>query len=76
VVKKRDLRRIFGPNTGIVTGDWRKFYMYITIYCLDDVIEEDDVSVTVSSRKKDEKYSVGKPEGKRSLGRPGRKLFK
>jgi hypothetical protein len=80
VFENRILRRIFGPNRDEVTGDWRKLHSEE----LHDLYSSPDTIRQVMSRRmswaghvarmgeerKVYKVLVGKPEGKRPLGRP------
>jgi hypothetical protein len=75
------LRRIFGPKGDGVTGEWRKLHNEE----LHDLYSSPSIIRIVKSRRwaghvarKGEKRNVyrllaGKPEGKRSLGRPRRR---
>jgi hypothetical protein len=76
------LRRIFGPNRGDITGEWRKLHNEE----LNDLYSTNIVPVIKSRRmrwaghvarmgERRGVYSVlvGKPEGKRPLGRPRRR---
>jgi hypothetical protein len=81
VFENRVLRRIFGPKRDEVTGEWRKLHNkeLHNLYSSPDIIRQ------VKSRRmrwaghvtrmreeiKVFKILVGKPEGKRPLGRPG-----
>jgi hypothetical protein len=59
--ENRVLRRIFGPNRDEVTGEWRKLHN-----------EEDEMGgacYTNGEKKNAYRLLVGKPEGKRQLGR-------
>jgi hypothetical protein len=83
VFENRVMRRIFGPKRDEVTGEWRKFQneKLHNLYSSPDIIRQ------VKSRRmrwaghvarmgedrKVYKFSVGKPEGKRPLGRPRRR---
>jgi hypothetical protein len=83
VFENRVLRRIFGPKRDEVTGEWRKFHNeeLHNFYSSPDIIRQ------VKSRRrrwaghmsrmgedrKVYKVLVGKPEGKRPLGRPRRR---
>jgi hypothetical protein len=83
VFENRVLRRIFGPKRDEVTGDWRKLHNeeLHNLYSSPDIIKQ------VKSRRmrwaghvarmgeeiKVYKVLVGKPEGKRPLGRPRRR---
>jgi hypothetical protein len=80
VFENRVLRRIFGPERDEVTGEWRKLHNeeLHNLYSFPDIVRQ------VKSRRmrwaghaarmgEDRKvYTVlvGKPEGKRPLGRP------
>jgi hypothetical protein len=76
------LRRVFGPKRDEVTGEWRKLHNeeLSDLYSLHNIVR------VVKSRKMRwaghvarmeyrgvHKVLVGKPEGKRSLGRPRRR---
>jgi hypothetical protein len=83
VFENRVLREIFGPKWDEVTGDWRKLHNeeLHNLYSSPDIIRQ------VKSRRmrwaghmarkgeerKVYKVLVGKPEGKRPLGRPRRR---
>jgi hypothetical protein len=83
VFENRVLRRIFGPKRDAVTGEWRKLHNeeLHNLYSSPDIIRQ------VKSRRmrwaghvarmgedrKLYKVFVGKPEGKRPLGRPRRR---
>jgi hypothetical protein len=83
VFENRVLRRIFGPKRDEVTGEWRKLHSeeIHNLYSSPDIIR------LVKSRRmrwaghvarmgedrKVYKVLVGKPEGKRPLGRPRRR---
>jgi hypothetical protein len=83
VFENRILRRIFGPNRDEVTGEWRKLHSEE----LHDLYSSPDIIRQVMSRRmrwaghvarmgeerKVYKVLVGKPEGKRPLGRPWRR---
>jgi hypothetical protein len=83
VFENRVLRRIFGPKRDEVTGGWRKLHNeeLHNLHFSPSIIR-----VTKSSRfrwaghaarmgekRNAYKILVGKPEGKRSLGRPRRR---
>jgi hypothetical protein len=82
VFENRVLRRIFGPKRDEVTGEWRKFHNEE----LRDLYSAPSIIRIIKSRrmrwadhvarmgKKRNAYRlfVGKPEGKRPLGRPRR----
>jgi hypothetical protein len=83
VFENRVLRRIFGPKRDEVTGEWRKLHSdeLHNLYSSTDIIRQ------VKSRRMRRaghvarmgeernvyKVLVGKPEGKRPLGRPRRR---
>jgi hypothetical protein len=83
VFEKRVLRRIFGPKRDEVTGDWRKLHKEE----LHDLYSSLSIIRIIKSRRmrwvghvarmgeKGNAYRllVGKPEGKRPLGRPRRR---
>jgi hypothetical protein len=80
VFENRVLRRIFGPQKDEITGQWRKFHdgELHNLYSSQDIIKQ------IKSRrmrwvghvghmgegKNVYRILVGKPEGKRPLGRP------
>jgi hypothetical protein len=80
VFENRVLRRIFGPKRDEVTGEWRKLHSEE----LHNLYSSPNTSRHVKSRRmrwarhvahmgeerKMYKVLVGKPEGKRPLGRP------
>jgi len=77
------LRRIFGPKRDEVTGEWRKLHNEE----LNDLYSSPNISRVIKSRlmrwtghvaRMGERTGVyrvlvGKPEGKRPFGRPGRR---
>jgi hypothetical protein len=83
VFENRVLKRIFGPKRDEVTGEWRKLYNEE----LRDLYSSPSIMGIVKLRRmrwaghvtrigeKRNTYRllVGKPEGKRSLGRPRRR---
>jgi hypothetical protein len=83
VFENRVLRKIFGPNRDEVTGEWRKLHNEE----LRDLYSSPRIIRIIKSRRMrwaghvariEEKRNayillVGKPEGKRPLGRPRRR---
>jgi hypothetical protein len=83
VFEKKVLRRIFGPKRDEVTGEWRKLHNEK----LRDLYSSPSIIRIIKSRRmrcpghvarmgeKRNAYRllVGKPEGKRPLGRPRRR---
>ena len=81
--ENRVLRRIFGPRMGEVTGEWRKLHNEE----LNDLYSSPKIVRVIQSRrmrwaghvacmgerKGVYRVLVGKPEGKRPLGRPSRR---
>jgi hypothetical protein len=81
--EKRVLRRIFGPKTNEVTGEWRKLHNEE----LHNLYTSPSIIRIIKSRKmrgtwhvaqiEEKRYAymllVEKPEGKRPLGRPRRR---
>jgi hypothetical protein len=82
VFDKRVLRRIFGHKRDEVTGGWRKLHngelhnLYSSPIIL-RMIKSRRICVRHVARMGEKKNAyrmlVGKPEGKRSLGRPGQR---
>jgi hypothetical protein len=82
VYENRVLRRVFGPKRGEVIGEWRKLH----IEELNDLYSLPNIVWVVKSRRMRwtghvarmgeergvHRVFVGKPEGKRPLGRPRR----
>jgi hypothetical protein len=79
VFENRELRRIFGPKRDEVMGEWRKLHEELNgLYSLPNIVR------VIKSRRMRwvghvarmgegrvvYRVLVGKPEGKRSLGRP------
>jgi hypothetical protein len=83
VSKNRVLRRIFGPKRDEVTGEWRKLHNEE----LNDLYSSRNIFRVIKSRRMRWvrhvawigersggcRVSMGKPEGKRPLGRPRRR---
>jgi hypothetical protein len=83
VFDNKVLRRIFGPRRGEVTGDWRKLHNEE----LNDLYSSPNIVRVIKSRRMrwaghvarivEERgvyrVLVGKPEGRRPLGRPRRR---
>jgi hypothetical protein len=81
--EKRVLRRVFGPKRDEVTGEWRKLHKEE----LNDLYSLPNIVRVVKSRRMRwagyvarmgedrgvQRVLVGKPEGKRPLGRPRRR---
>jgi hypothetical protein len=83
VVENRVLRRVFGPKRDEVTGKWRKLHNkeLSDLYSLPNIVRVVKTrrmrSVGHVARMGEwrdvHRVLVGKPEGKRPLGRPGRR---
>jgi hypothetical protein len=83
VFENRVLRRIFGPKRDDVTGEWRKLHNeeLQTLYSYPDIIRQVKSRrmrwaghvARMGEERKVYKVLVGKPEGKRPLGRPKRR---
>jgi hypothetical protein len=77
------LRKIFGPKRNEITGGWTKLHIeeLHNLYFWPNImkmIKSRSKSWTVHVSRMGEKrnsyrFLVGKPEGKRPLGRPGRR---
>ena len=81
--EKSVFRRIFGPKRDAVTGEWRKLHNEE----LNDLYSSPNIVRVIKSRRMRwaghvarmeegrgvHKFLVGKPEGKRPLGRPRRR---
>jgi hypothetical protein len=83
VFENRVLRRIFGPKRDEVTGEWKKLHneeLHI-LYSPPNIIRQIKSRVMrwagnvarMEEKRKVYKVLVGKPEGKRPLGRPRRR---
>jgi hypothetical protein len=82
VFENRVLRKIFGPKRDEVTGEWRKLHneeLYI-LYSSPNIIRQVKswrmwAGHVARMGEESEGYNVlvGKPEGRRSLGRPRRR---
>jgi hypothetical protein len=83
VFEYRGLKRIFGPKRGEVTGDWRKLHneelhkLYSSPN-INKMIESRSMrsaghEARIGEKRNAYRIFVGKPEGKRQLGRPRRK---
>jgi hypothetical protein len=83
VFENRVLRRIFGPKRDEVTGEWRKLHneeLHI-LYSSPNIIRQIKSMrmrwvghvTRMGEERKVYKVLVGKPEGKRPLGRPRRR---
>ena len=78
--ENRVLRRIFGPKRVEVTGEWRKLYNeeLNDLYCSPDVVQVIKLKIMrwaghvahMVEGRGIYRVVVGKPEGKRPLGRP------
>jgi hypothetical protein len=68
------IRRIFGPRKDEVTGGWRKLHNELLIWNLQDTkfrgYKTGGACSTPEDTRNVYKILVGKPEGKRPLGRP------
>ena len=76
------LRRIFGPKRDEVTGEWRKLRDELNdLYCSPNIVRVIKSRrmrwaghvVRMGERRGVHRVLVGKPEGKRPLGRPRRR---
>jgi len=80
VFENRVLRRIFGPKRDEVTGKWRKLHNeeLNELYCSPNIVWVIKLRrmrwagqvVHIGERRGIYRVLVGKPEGKRPLGRP------
>jgi hypothetical protein len=83
VFENRVLRRIFGPKRDKVMGDWRKPHneelhnLYsspnIIIMMKSRTVRREEHVARIGEKRTAYRILVGKPEGKRSLGRSGRR---
>jgi hypothetical protein len=83
VFENRVLRRIFGPKRDEVTGGWRKLHNeeLRDLYSSPSIIRMIKLRrmrwaghvARMEERKNGYRLMVGKPEGKRPLGRPRRR---
>ena len=81
--ENRVLRRIFGPKRDEATGEWRKLNNeeFNDLYCSTSIVRVIKSKRTklagqvarMGKRKFECRILVGKPEGKRPLGRPRRR---
>ena len=82
VFEKRVLRRVFGPNRDEVTGEWRKLHNeeLSDLYSLHNFVRVVKTRrmgwawhvARMGEGRSVHRVLVGKPEGKRPLGRPRR----
>jgi hypothetical protein len=80
VLENRVLRRIFGPKKDEVTGGWRKLHNeeFHNLYSSPSIIRRiksrrmrwTGLAAQMEENKNAYRILVGKPEGKRPLGRP------
>jgi hypothetical protein len=82
VFENRVLRRIFGPKRDEVRGEWRKLHNeeLCNLYSSLNIIRMKSSRMRwagqvarVGEKRNADRILVGKPEGKRPLGRPRRK---
>jgi hypothetical protein len=77
VFENRVTRRIFGPKRDEMTGGWRKlhneeFHNFYSSPSIIRMIKEDEMGracSTIGAKRNAHRILVGKPEGKRPLGR-------
>jgi hypothetical protein len=72
------LRRVFGPRRDEVTGEWRKLHNeeLSDLYCSPSIVQVIKWAGHVARMEESRdvyRVLVGKPEGKRPLGRPMRR---
>jgi len=79
VFENRVLRRVFGPKRDEVTGEWRKLHNEVLndLYCSPNIVGVIKSRMSwaghvarMRQRRGVYRVLVGKPEGKRPLGRP------
>jgi hypothetical protein len=83
VFENRVLRRIFGPKRDEVTGGWRKLHteelhnLYPSLNIIRIIksrrMRQAGHIARMGEKRDAYRILMGKPEGKRPLGRPGRK---
>ena len=83
VFENRVLRRIFGPKRDKVTGEWSKLHNeeLNDLYCSPNIVQViksrqmrwSGLVACMGERRGVYRVLVGKPEGKRPLGRPRRR---
>jgi hypothetical protein len=79
VFENRVLRRIFGPKRDKVTGEWRKLHseelhnLYLSPDFIRQVKANEVGGARTGEERKVHKVLVGKPEGRRPLGKPRRR---
>ena len=82
VFENRVLRRVFGPKRDEVTGEWRKLHNEeLSDLCLPNIVRVVKSSIMrwaghvarMGEGRGVHRVLVGKPEGKRPLGRPRRR---
>jgi hypothetical protein len=67
VFENRVLRRIFGPKVDVGTGEWKE--LHSDLYCSPNIVWVGHVA-RMGEMRGVYRLMVGKPEGKRPLGRP------
>jgi len=83
VFENRVLSRIFGPKRDEVTGEWRKLHNeeLNDLYCSPNNVRVIKLRrmrwaehvARMGERRGEYRFLMGKPEGKRPPGRPGRR---